>query len=276
VGSPGVISEPVLSPDQKWVAFPRRDNQLKRDLWLLNLERGNVNRLTTEGDNTDPVWSPDGKTIAFDRRLGGGRTNVYVKAANGDGEERLLVEDKQNFVDAWSPDGRYILFIRYDPKTKWDEWALPMFGDRKPIPYNQTQFDEGAGTFSPDGKWVAYYSNESGKLESYLQSFPAQGSKVQISNGGGGEVRWRRDGKELFYIGLDQELMSVEVKVTGNKLTCGVPRPLFKTDVSPLRDMRNHYDVSADGQRFLFAIPTQKSSAAAINVVINWYADLKR
>jgi Serine/threonine protein kinase len=276
VGSPGVISEPVLSPDQKRVAFGRRDKQYKRDIWVLDLDRGNPLRLTTgDGDNAQQVWSPDGTMIVFDRRLGGGRTNVYEKDANGGGEERLLLEGNQTFPDAWSPDGRYISYIKYDPKTQWDEWLLPTFGDRKPAPYIQTPFNEGSSVFSPDGKWVAFYSNESGKVESYIQSFPSPGSKVQISNGGGGEVRWRSDGKELFYIGLDQELMSVDIKVEGNKLTCSLPRPLFKTDVTPLRDMRNHYDVSSDGQRFLFAIPTQKASAATVNVVMNWTADLK-
>ena len=278
VGSPGVISEPVLSPDQKWVAFPRRDNQFKRDLWLLDLERGNASRLTTEGDNTDPVWSPDGRAIVFDKRSSG-TSNLFEKSVSGTAKEQLIFEGTgMNFTDAWSPDNRFILFIHYDPKTQteWDEWMLPTFGDRKPRPYIQTPFNDEGAAFAPDGRWVAYSSNESGKVESYVQSFPAAGSRIQISNSGGGEVRWRRDGRELFYIGLDQELRAVEIKVTGNTLTAGVPQRLFQTDVNPLRDMRNHYDVSADGQRFLFAVPTQKASAATVNVVVNWTADLKR
>jgi eukaryotic-like serine/threonine-protein kinase len=198
--------------------------------------------------------------------------NLYEKAASGVGDERLLFESENTkFPSDWSRDGRYISYLNIDPVTKWDIWVLPTFGDRKPTPYVHSRFNEFGGVFSPDSRWIAYSSDESGKLEVYVQGFPATGVKLQVSNGGG-EACWSRDGKELFYIALEQKLMSVELKVSSGKFTAGVPWLLFETNVIPFRDMRNHYDVSSDG-RFLFAIPIQKAGAPTINVVVNWTAD---
>jgi serine/threonine protein kinase len=278
VGSPGAISEPVLSPDEKWVAFPRRDTEPKRDIWLLEFARGSILRLTSgEGDNAQPVWSADGKSIVYDKRSGRGSANLYEKAASGVGEERLLLESNtMTILDDWSRDGRYILYITHDPVTQWDEWVLPTFGDRKPRPYLQSKFNERQAIFSPDSKWIAYTSDESGKPEVYVRGFPDTGFKIIVSNGGG-EPRWSHDGKELFYIALDQEMMSVELKQVSGKLVASLPRPMFRTNAIPLVEMRmrNHYDVSSD-RRFLFAIPVEKSSASTITAVVNWTADLKR
>jgi Tol biopolymer transport system component len=276
VGSPGVISEPVLSPDEKFVAFPRRDIQIKRDIWLLDLARGATSRLTSsKEDNTSPVWSPDGTSIVFEKRDVGRPANLYKKSTSEAGDEqRLLSTEQIKFTEDWSRDGRYILYSNFDPATYWDLWVLPTFADRQPMPFLKGQFNERQALFSPDGSWIAYSSDESGKNEVYVRSFPATGFKLQVSNGGG-DSRWSHDGKELFYIALDKKLMSVELKTVSGKLIAGVPRILFETDVVPLRDMRNHYDVSSDG-RFLFAKPVQKASDATINVVVNWAADLKR
>jgi Tol biopolymer transport system component len=221
------------------------------------------------------VWSPDGTSIVFDKRDGKGSVNLYTKPTSEAGDEQLLLNtEQQKFPEDWSPDGRYILYSNFDPTTHWDLWVLPTFGDRKPMPFLRNQFNERQGLFSPDGRWVAYSSDESGKNEVYVQSFPATGFKLQVSNGGG-DPRWSPDGKGLFYIAVNKRLMSVELKEASGKLVAGMPQTLFETDVVPLRDMRNHYDVSSDG-RFLFAIPVQKTSDATINVVVNWTADLKR
>ena len=133
----------------------------------------------------------------------------------------------------WSPDGRFLLYRSIDPKTGSDIWALPLDGDRKPFPVVQTNFDERDGQFSPDGKWIAYQSNESGRFEIYVQPFPGPGGKSQVSTNGGAQVRWRRDGKELFYIALDGRLMAVPIRLASNgqAVEAGTPVPLFATHV---------------------------------------------
>jgi eukaryotic-like serine/threonine-protein kinase len=153
--------------------------------------------------------------------------------------------------------------------------VLPLFGDRKPIPYLQTEFVEAQARFSPDGRWIAYSSNESGRPEVYVQSFPASASKSKVSTDGGAEPRWRRDGKELFYIAADQKLMAVEVKV-GTTFQPGLPRALFQTRVIGLCDELNHYAVSKDGQRFLVNTVVEESTSNPLTVVLNWTAELRR
>jgi dipeptidyl aminopeptidase/acylaminoacyl peptidase len=178
----------------------------------------------------------------------------------------------------WSPDGRFLLYEQSGEKTGFDLWLLPLFGDRKPMPYLQTQFDEGQGRFSPDGHWVAYASTETGRPEVYVQTFPASGGKWQISNGGGMLPLWRRDGKELFYVvPAVGRLMSVEVK-TSPQFEPSAPKFLFQAPfaLTHQMDAGNHYAVSADGQRFLLNLPIQENASSPITVVLNWTAGLKK
>ncbi|MBN1491019.1 MAG: PD40 domain-containing protein [Phycisphaerae bacterium] len=151
---------------------------------------------------------------------------------------------------------------------------LPLFGERKPVPFVNTSFDEGNGQFSPDGRWVAYQSNESGRDEVYVQPFPGPGGKWQVSTGGGVMARWRPDGRELFYIASDGKLMAAPIQVAGQSLEAGAPVALFLT--RNMGEKRTQYAVTRDGQRFLINIPVEESTASPIIIVTNWTAGLKK
>ena len=162
-------------------------------------------------------------------------------------------------------------------KTRWDLWVLPMTGERKPMPYARGEFSETQGRLSPDGRWMAYTSSESGSTEIFVQPFPVSSARWQISTNGGVQARWRRDGKELFYLSTDRKLMAVEVK-SGTEFEAGVPRPLFDTRIGAASPMSlfYHYDVTHDGQRFLVASAPETAETIPIAVVMNWAAELKK
>jgi serine/threonine protein kinase/Tol biopolymer transport system component len=281
VGPPGDYADPELSPDGRQVAVDRSEDGASRDIWTVDVEQGRLMRLTFDPEMDHiPSWSPDGTRIVFDsHRTGAG--DLYEKAANGSGPEQLLLswKDGTGMMD-WSPDGRFIAFSSGTPSTLGDMWILPLDGDRKPFPYLQTKAREGSGRFSPDGRWMAYVSHESGQPEVYVQAFrgaPAgTGGKWQVSSGGGGQPAWRRDGRELFYLsGPDARLMAVEVK-TGETFEAGSPRVLFDTGLAAARrGPRNDYSASPDGQRFLLRVPTS-AAAEPVQVLVNWPALLKR
>jgi eukaryotic-like serine/threonine-protein kinase len=274
-GGFGLYLRPALSPDGKRVAVERRDPQTGTDdVWLVDLARSTSLRFTFGSFNqTHPVWSPDGSRIVFasDRD---GTSNLYLKISSGTGTDELLLQsDTPKYSTDWSPDGRLIAFESQDPTTGSDLWVLPLFGDRKPIPFLQTEFNEGQGQFSPDGRWMAYSSDESGRREVYVQAFPASSGKWQISTAGGAFPRWRRDGKELFYLAADQKLMAVAVQADST-LQAGRPQALFDAHVfgAPIVP----YSVSADGQRFLVNTPAQEVNSSPITVVLNWTSELKK
>jgi eukaryotic-like serine/threonine-protein kinase len=222
----------------------------------------------------DPVWSPDGSHIAFRSTLGGGDTKIYLKATSGTApDEPLDKTESSKFPMDWSRDGRYIVEDVQDPKTKSDIWVLPLFGDRKPFPYLQTEFNEGFAKLSPNGQWLAYTSDETKRTEIYVQTFPTPGGKWQISTNGGFYPVWSQDGKELFYIGADQKLMAVEV-TGGNTFQAGIPKPLFQTRLG-IRPSRVAFDVSKDG-RFLMPVPVENAAPTPMTVVVNWTAGLKK
>jgi Tol biopolymer transport system component len=244
------------------------------DLWLLDVDRGVPSRSTFRpGVSADGIWSPDRNTIAFqsDNRV------IFRKPANGTGkEDQLLSEGINNRPLDWSRDGKWIVYETSGGATGTDLWLLPLDGDHKPIPYLQTPFNEGDAQFSPDGRWMAYASNESGLPQVYVQAIPASGAKWQISPAGGVQPRWRRDGKELFYISTDQKLMAVPVK-SGPPFEAGTPVPLFDFDpLSPPLMGRFAYEPAADGQRFLTLQLVGGSTSPPINVVVNWQAGLKK
>jgi serine/threonine protein kinase len=271
VGPPGNYLQPRLSPDEKRAAFARRDSPAARpDIWVIELARGVASRLTSDpAADFLPVWSPDGSRIVFSSNREGS-LNLYQKLSSGaGGEEELLKSPGQKQVVDWSPDGRFILYFSAGANTKSDIWVLPLEGDRKPYPLLQTEFAETGARFSADGRWVAYVSNETGTPEVYVREFQGSGGRWRVSTGGGNSPRWRRDGKELFYAS-GGKLMAVDVKASGSSFEPGVPKLLFETSV-PLV-----FDVSGDGQRFLFLAPVEESSPEPIDVVLNWTADLKR
>jgi hypothetical protein len=193
--------------------------------------------------------------------------NLYVKSVNGGQEDVLLASDRVKYASDWSRDGRYIVYDTADTKTKLDIWVLPLFGDRKPVPFLQTEFDEWLGHLSPDGKWMVYVSNQSGRYEVYVQTFPPSGATWQVSTEGGLHPRWRRDQQELFYIASDQKLMAVPVHATST-FEYRVPVPLFETRIANVFAVRAPYEVSRDGQRFLLSSAANES--VPLTVVANW------
>ena len=266
----------ALSPDGRRVAMSRSVKN-NNDIWLLDADRGVMSRFTSSpSPDTFPVWSPDGTRLAF----GSPRTEVnsardlYWKPVSGDEPEKLLLSTPhyKEPLD-WSRDGRLLLYRSLNPDSKYDLWALPMDGDRKPFPVVQSNFDERDGQFSPDSRFIAYQSNESGRWEVYIQSL-AGGPRVQVSSAGGAQVRWRRDGRELFYIALDGRLMAVPVRYSprAGDIDVGAPQPLFVTAVGGAVQAARpqFYAVAADGQRFLMNTLVDDGETSAITIVLNW------
>ena len=270
----------MLSPDETRVAVQHLDPQTgKADIWLLDLLRGTSSRFTfTPSDDKFPIWSPDGNRIIFVSQRESTYT-LYQKSSSGVGGEEVLLKLNDYMVpEDWSPDGRFIAYsilAANNPKNFTDLWVLPLFGERKPTPYVQAESWEAQARFSPDGRWIAYQSTESGGPEVYVQSFPVSSGKVRISTQGGADPRWRRDGKELFYLAADHKLMAVEVK-TGSAFEAGVPKALFQAPIIDLYDAYKHYTVTNDGQRFLIVTPAEEVASDPITVVLNWTAGLKQ
>jgi eukaryotic-like serine/threonine-protein kinase len=274
VGEPRRYYQPALSPDEKQVAVDRLDPRgTEDDLWLINLAGAVSTRFTFDPkDDAAPVWSPDGRSIAFASNREG-VYDLYRKLSSGAGKEELLLKSANvKRTSDWSPDGRFLLYHEQNLKTKYGLWLLPLSGDRKPIPFLQTEFNETHGAFAPDGKSIAYQSDESGKYEIYVQTFPATGAKWQISKTGGTHPKWRGDGKELFYQGADRKMMAVELKRSGT-LQVDVPHPLFDTHIT---NSLVRFAVTRDGQRFLIPTPISEASATPATVVLNWTAGIKR
>jgi eukaryotic-like serine/threonine-protein kinase len=280
IGSAGAfINNAELTPDGKRVAVTRFDPQLRTaDIWLFDLARGAESNFTP-GPASDffPVWSPDGSRIIW-TSIREGLFSFYQKLSNGSGQEELLLSSgRQKHPTSWSSDGRLILYQENDPQTKWDVWLLPLEGDRKPLPFAQTQYNETNGRFSPNSKWIAYTSDESGRNEVYLQDFhtpsPTSHGRSQISSRGGDQPRWRHDGKELFYVSADGKLMAVEVK-SGVVFEAGVPRELF--DLRSVKAPGGNYIPAGDGKKFLLTTSLEGENVEPFTVVLNWMGELHR
>lgn len=276
VGEPGDYQDIVLSPDGKRVAASRHVDG-NADIWVIDLERGLPTRFTFNAVvEDDPAWSSDGSSIIFTSNRDGGIRKFYRKLASGAGNEELI-SDAVRVVNTgidWSPDGKNILYSSPGEGTGSDIWVAPLSGDAKPYPLLQSEFTENHGRFSPDGRFFAYVSNESGREEVYVQNFPPAGGKWQVSTGGGDQPHWRRDGKELYYITPDRKLMAVSVKL-GETFENGAATPLFQTEVSSFTNA-NRYDVMADGQRFLINSSVETSKEAPFTVILNWTSTLKK
>jgi eukaryotic-like serine/threonine-protein kinase len=279
IGSHRAYRDPSISPDGKRVAGQIYSEFGFGDLWLIDLDRNIESRFTFQpASRPSLLWSPDGSRIVFASNQEGGFSQLFAKRSDGTGsEERLLKTGRQDFPTDWSADGRFIVYEEVDPQAgKRDLWLLPTTGDRKPFPYMQTPFDEFQGQFSPDGKWMAYGSDESGRWEIYVQPIPASGGKWQISNAGGTQPRWRRDGRELFYLSMDKKITSVDVKL-GPRPEFGAPTALF-----PIRVVQNAFGTdefvpTPDGQRFLATnAGSAREAQQTLTVVLNWTAGLER
>jgi len=275
-------ANPRLYPDGRRAAVGIGEQESQ--VWLYDLSRETLTRLTFEGNsNFLPVWTPDGKRIAFtsykERPTNKeGPSNIYWQRADGSGGlERLTTSDYLNSPTSWSPDGQLLAYFEVNPTTGWDIWVLNL-SDRKAQPFLRTPFNEIAPQFSPNGRWLAYVSDESGHLdwEIYVQPYPGPGGKWQISTEGGTEPVWNPNGRELFYRSGDK-MMAVDI-ATQPGFTAGKPRMLFEGPYMASPFMYSNYDVSPDGQRFLMLKPGEAGEAVPtqINVVLNWFEELKR
>jgi Tol biopolymer transport system component len=277
LGDSTPYSDLELSPDGKRASISITDLAGQgRDIWYYDVARGLRTRFTFgPGTAITSLWSPDSSRIVFNANHKG-HFDLYQKASSGAGAEEVLLEDNRDkFPTSWSPDGRFILYRTAGAQTREELFLLPLSGDRKPIPFLSTRFDEGFGQFSPDGRWVAYRSNESGRNEVYVVPFPGPGGKWQISTAGGDRPRWRRDGNEILYLAPDNKLMAATVKGEGASFEVSAVKALFQTRM--VLGGRYNYAVSADGQRFLVnTLPERAASAAPITVVLNWAAGLKK
>lgn len=266
---------PRISPDGKEILYTLTSSPF--DIWSYDLARGVKTRLTFGSGslqaNLDAVWSPDGKRIAYSCNRDG-KSAFCQKSADGSGSEQTLLEgtDSVQRPQDWSPDGQFLAFYRASQGTAAIS-VLPLTGEQKPYPILQSQFYTVRPAFSPDGKWLAYCSNESGDLKVYVVPFPGPGGKWQVSSGGGDYPRWRRDGRELYYLALDNKIMAAEVKATGSSFAIGAVKPLFKTRA--YLSTIGAYDVTADGQRFIIAYEPEQLNTA-ITLVENWDAELKK
>jgi eukaryotic-like serine/threonine-protein kinase len=286
IGEEGLYRTLAISPDGKQVAFERANpqNSSARNIWLYDFARGVTTRFTfSSGWDGNPVWSPDGSHIAF-ASLRGPFFDLYQKTSNLAGEDELLFKsDAHKLTSSWSPDGRFLLF--YNAVGATHVWVLPLSdnpADRKPYPLEQSNFAQAVGRFSPDGRWIAYQSAESGKDEIYVRPFDAAPSsatgaqitgKWMVSKDGGESPLWSHDGKELFYLSLGGMATAVDVNTTGI-FQAGIPKPLFKVSSGLV-----YWDVTSDGKRFLMPSPSNSPSpnaGAPFTVVLNWQAGLKK
>ncbi|HKA20715.1 MAG TPA: protein kinase [Blastocatellia bacterium] len=280
VGEPDTYASVVLSANGQRAAVGMFDADGRHsDVWLLDLTRGSKTRLTFDPlSDSAPVWSPDGTRVAFYSNRGVDRhMNLFVSTTSAAGNDKLLLaSDSDDVPTSWSRDGQSILFIRYG-KVHSGIWLMPLAGDSQPKALIQsTAFDLASGAFSPNGRFIAYASNESGRFEVYVQSFPPTGDKLMVSSGGGGMPLWRSDGGELFYLTGQGKIMAAQIKV-GPKVEIGVPQELFQTRIK-LDSLTSDYPygVAPDGSRFLINTPTEADDASPMIVVLNWMATLKK
>jgi Tol biopolymer transport system component len=275
---PGDYGPPSISPDgNRAVVAKFGPDGANANLWILDTA-GNATQFTSAATHEgSPVWSPDGSKIAFFSDAEG-VSDIYVKPAGGEGRAELFYKSTlPKYPTGWSRDGRYILFFVVSPGTGMDVWAMST-ADRKAAPILDTIFQETSATLSPDGKWLAFQSDQSGRPEVYVQAFegatPGNRRRWQVSSGGGGLPHWRADGAEMFYITAGGRMMAAAVHPVAGEFQFEPAHMLFQT--RPIPDTWNLYDVSPDGQRFLFNLPLEWSSAAPITVVTNWTEKLKR
>jgi len=262
------FEHPRISPDGKQVAALGSE----LDIWVYDMESGRPNRLTFEGDINYAVWSPDGTRIAFasDRS---GHWNLYWKPADGSGEgEQLLKREQKDWPASWSSDGQMLTFYEITPTTQRDIWVLSI-QDRTASPFYVTSFNERVPMFSPDSRWIAYVSDESGQDEVYVQPYPGKGGKWQISEGGGREPMWAPDGRELFYRkGNMMMCVAIETKPAFKR---GMPKSLFEGQFMAHPNF-TYYDIHPDGDRFLMVKTEEELAIDQINVVLNWFEELKQ
>jgi Tol biopolymer transport system component len=267
VGPPGGYLSLSLSPDERRIAVGRVDPGSQSAIWVLDSTRGNAIKVSSDAVSFGPIWSPDNLSLAFGSTRYG-PPSLIQKAASGSSQEVLLLNSgNSNVPTDWCADGRTVVFGTTDVQTQGDVWMLPLIGERTPVALLQTRFNEALGRCSPNSRWLAYTSDESGRPEVYVTSFPKPGDRWPISTGGGTEPQWRRDGTELFYLAPDGTVMAVRVGA-GTVFEAGAAAALFKTGGSS-------YAPTDDGRRFITNEPIGAGSNP-ITLVLNWTAALKK
>jgi Tol biopolymer transport system component len=275
LGMPGNYADIQISPTGDRVALDIAD--APRDIWVMDVARAVLSRVTLEmTDDWNPAWSADGTRLIF-ASAGPGGTHIHTKSATGAGNEDTVFEGPNEIPTDWSPNGRYIPFSRQKTGGGVDLWVLDTM-EKKATPFIESRFDKAQSKLSPDGRWIAYTGNDSGTYQIVVQSFPdPTGGKWQISAQGGIEPKWRRDGRELYYLGLDGKLMAVSIKGE-TKIEAGTPMPLFDTPLTYQRGQlpRTHrYDVAPDG-RFLLSLPKGTAATPPTIAIMNWTAALEK
>ena len=266
----GGYFNPVVGVDGR-VLFQRLVDR-NWDIWWADGSRRGLTRATLDSsDEICPVWSPDGQRMVFSSNRSG-VPDLYQRGLSG-GDQLLVKSPTMKIATDWSPDGRHLLY-RVHNETRSDLWVLPLGGGASPYPLMETRFDEREGQFSPDGKWLAYQSDESGRYEIYLQPFPGPGERIPVSVDGGTQPRWGRDGRELFFVSLDEKLVSVATRLNGSGAPqLSAPVALFQTEISggavPGAN-RQQYDVSSDGQQFLMSTHAIEGATVPISMLLNW------
>jgi eukaryotic-like serine/threonine-protein kinase len=270
IGAPEGYTEVALAPDERRIAVSRVDPGKQSAIWILDVTRGTALKVTFDPVSIGPVWSPDSAAVAYGSARDG-PPSLFQKAVSGSSQDVLLFKSHSSNVPTdWCghTDGRSILFVAAAEKTQSDVWMLPLTGERKPVVLLQTPSNEVDARCSPDGRWLAYSSDETGRQEIYVTSFPTPGGKWPISTSGGTQPQWRRDGTELFYLAPDRTLMSVRVGA-GATFEAGAVTPLFQIRGSS-------YASSADGRRFVTNDPIGEPTAQPITIVLNWTAGLRK
>ena len=267
-------ANPGLSPDGRRLAITIGDSNRSSDVWVYELERDIMTRLTSGPTaEFDPFWTPAGKRIIFS--LESPVYNLFWKAADGSSaEEPLLSSGNDKYPGSVSADGKTLAYAEQHPETRFDLWVLPLEGERQAKPFLLTPYSEYRPYFSPDGHWLAYQSNQSGRYEIYVQAYPGPGAKVQISTEGGTEPIWAGNGRELFYRS-GRKILVVPLIKTSPELIAGKPVQLFDGPYSS-DAYRRGYDVTPDGQRFIMVMVPEGSAPRQINVIVNWFEELRR
>ncbi|HET7453218.1 MAG TPA: hypothetical protein VFL12_10780, partial [Thermoanaerobaculia bacterium] len=279
LGAPANQANPRISPDGKRVALDITDSQsANTDIWIYEASGGMPTRITTNPAlDTSPIWSSDGRRLVF-MSLRGSHPDLYERSADGSGSDGLIFTAPQSeeYPMAESRDGRFILFRQIRDYANFELAYLPV-GEKQATPFLKSSFGFSDGAFSPDGKWVAYASNESGRWEVYVTPFPGPGGNWKISSAGGTEPTWRADGKELFYLGVDGRLMAVAVK-EGPPFEAGAAEPLFQTHQRERIASTDifSYDVFPDGQKFLVNTDFGETTSSPLNLVLHWAAEPRR
>ncbi|HWA35846.1 MAG TPA: hypothetical protein VG737_17005 [Cyclobacteriaceae bacterium] len=271
-----------LSPDnEKLVLVQPAANGLPNDLWLYHIRKNTWARFTFDGaTDRSPIWSPDGEKIVFASNRNK-QFDLYQRASDREGSEELLLRSPDSKIPYdWSRDGKYIAYAVYNGSNinTNDIWILPVKSPpQKPFRFLETEFNESRPAFSPDGRWIAYQSNESGRDEVYIRPFPGPGGKWQVSSAGGNTPRWRQDGKELFFIGSGFSVMSAQIQCGISTVEIGNVQMLFDLEYPPIgTSVRDLYDVTRDGQRFLVELNQDSQMSMPITLVVNWPPELKK